>query len=306
MSFLLKPESIDWKPIYSICICNYNMSKTLYQSISSIAKQINENFEIVIVDDGSCDNSVDLLRQLQLEFNFIRLIFLARDSRRKLGETRNISIRAARGKYCFLHIDADDIWQDFFLSFAQIYHEIESRLGISDFMLSGRQIQLASKNVLLEYPYMNLYFGEDRTLWSQLAVAGKLIVINHKEMRVRIPIQSTRKKIFKVITSQCSGMTTTFSLHPNPIFVLRKYLYSILIGSPSQPLSGMARLVRLACLPWAMIYGCFLHRSPLINQHLPNYLEQNLIDLKKLEDLSLSKFGPYKLNAEERTFYNLD
>ena len=47
-------------PKYSICICNYNMNDTLERSINSILKQIDDEIEIIVVDDGSNDNSVKM------------------------------------------------------------------------------------------------------------------------------------------------------------------------------------------------------------------------------------------------------
>ena len=49
------------KPIYSLCICNYNMNDTLESSINSLLAQINESTEIIVIDDGSSDNSVETL-----------------------------------------------------------------------------------------------------------------------------------------------------------------------------------------------------------------------------------------------------
>ena len=124
------------KKNYSICIANYNMSETLIASLESVLNQLDEKYEVIVVDDGSADNSVEKLLNLREKYLNLRVIPLLRDNRRKLGETRNISIRAARGKYVILHIDADDIWEPYINSFAKIYHELEKRLEINDFMLS--------------------------------------------------------------------------------------------------------------------------------------------------------------------------
>ena len=168
-------------------MASYNMSETLIASLESVLSQINENYEVIVVDDGSSDDSVEKLLGLKKKYESLRVIPLLRDSRRKLGETRNISIKAARGKYVILHIDADDIWEPYINSFAKIYHEIEKRLAIDNFMLSGRQIQMATKDLLIYNPYKNIYYTEDRNLWNDLAVLGKLISIDHKPFFKRIP-----------------------------------------------------------------------------------------------------------------------
>ena len=85
------------------------MSETLEQSLQSIFCQIDPSYEVIVIDDGSTDNSLEILHNLQDIYPTLRVIPLLRDSRRKLGETRNVSIRAARGEFVLLHIDADDI-----------------------------------------------------------------------------------------------------------------------------------------------------------------------------------------------------
>ena len=47
-------------------------------------------------------------------------------------------------------------------------------------MLSGDQIQMATKKLILENPYPNIYYVEDRILWNNLSVKNKLISIDHK------------------------------------------------------------------------------------------------------------------------------
>ena len=123
------------------------MSSTIQESLSSILSQLNNDFEVIVVDDGSNDDSLNILYKLQKKYSFLKIIPLERDKRRKLGETRNVSVRASNGKYVLLHLDTDDIWDPFIISFTKIYHDLEKRLGIKDFMLSGDQIQMATKKL---------------------------------------------------------------------------------------------------------------------------------------------------------------
>ena len=58
-------------PKYSVCISNYNMSSTLEGSLYSIINHLDNNFEIIIVDDGSNDDSLE--RLLKIEKNILLL-----------------------------------------------------------------------------------------------------------------------------------------------------------------------------------------------------------------------------------------
>ena len=160
-------------PLYSVCICNYNMKEYLEISLKSILEQLDERYEVLVIDDGSNDGSLEILADLEKKYQIMRFIPLLRDYRRKLGETRNISVKAARGKYVLLHIDSDDIWEPYIDSFVRVFHEIEKRKYLDEFMLSGQQINMANRNLILKKPYQNVYYTEDRILWNQLSVIDK-------------------------------------------------------------------------------------------------------------------------------------
>ena len=129
---------------YSICVANFNMADTLEQALTSVLGQLDHRFEVVVVDDGSSDGSVAVLDRLANRFPFLRYISLPRSRKRLLGETRNIGIRAARGKYILLHIDADDVWEPYIKDFVAVFHRIERCVG-RDIYLQGQQIGIGRK-----------------------------------------------------------------------------------------------------------------------------------------------------------------
>ena len=175
-------------PKYSICMCNYNMARTIEAALRSILEQIDpKNYEVVLVDDGSKDDSVQIVKKLQQDFSCLRLICLKRDSKRKLGLTRNISIKEAKGEYVLLHLDCDDITAPHIQDFVTIFHKIEKNFR-KDFLLSGDPINMGKRDFLLSIgPYQNILRGEDRDLWSRLRDQNALIKLNHKSLKTRLP-----------------------------------------------------------------------------------------------------------------------
>ena len=93
-------------PYISICLPVYNMKKYIEQGILSILNQSFQNFEILIVNDFSNDNTIDIIMKLQLKDNRIRLI----NHSKNLGvyTSRVDGILASRGKYIIL-MDPDDM-----------------------------------------------------------------------------------------------------------------------------------------------------------------------------------------------------
>lgn len=181
-------------PRYSICICNYNMADTLRRSLKTILEQIDERFEVVVVDDGSRDESVRVLREMEEEYkDSLRVFPLPRDSRRRLGLTRNESVQRARGEYVLLHLDCDDLYGPFLKDFVEAFHQIESAFG-RDILLAGKHINMGKRAFLLAHgPYRDLFRGEDRDLWLRLAASESYIPFEHVDFVERIPKTGVKK-----------------------------------------------------------------------------------------------------------------
>lgn len=288
------------KPKYSVCICNFNMAITLDLSLKSVINQLNDDYEVVVVDDGSNDNSLQILREIKNNFNNFRYIPLLRERTRKLGETRNISINAARGKYVILHIDTDDIWDNYIKTFVSIYHEIEKRLNIHDFLLSGKQIQMANRELLLRNKYKNIYYGEDRMLWNDLSIQGKYYALDHKVFRKRIPLSSKKFRIIKVFKSQISSMFVSFQYLSSITFVFKGFLKRIFFKSDW---SLVISLFNLLILFPIFFYTILFKRKKIANLHTFNYRELNLLDLQKIESNTIKEFGKFPLSSDERKIF---
>jgi glycosyltransferase involved in cell wall biosynthesis len=173
-------------PTYSICICNYNMADTLERALVSVLEQLDDAYEVLVVDDGSNDGSVDILNSLCARFPTLRVLPLERDPKRKLGETRNISVREARGEYVILHVDTDDVWEPYIRDFVAVFHRIEACIG-RDVLLSGQQINIGRRSFLMKFgPYRNTQRAQDRDMWLRLAGIDSYIPLEHRVFRHRL------------------------------------------------------------------------------------------------------------------------
>ena len=88
---------------FSIIIPNYNSKDYIKRCIDSVLNQTYTNFELIIVDDMSTDNSVDLIK----EYNDPRIKLIELNKKRFNGGTRNVGIDNAKGDY-ILFLDCDD------------------------------------------------------------------------------------------------------------------------------------------------------------------------------------------------------
>lgn len=92
----------------SIITPAYNASRFIGKTIESVQAQSYTNWELLIADDVSQDNTADIVRQYAQTDNRIRLTTL--DDNLGAAEARNVIIRKARGKY-IAFLDSDDLWR---------------------------------------------------------------------------------------------------------------------------------------------------------------------------------------------------
>ena len=154
------------QPTYSICITNYNMVDSVRQSLESILTQIDERFEIIIVDSCSDDGSLDILREYQ--GRRIKLIV----QMCSIGLGRQTAIENSRGKYIISHMDMDDVFQPNLNKLLRLYHA-----SFEGYMLVVQRAQGRYSGVMIAPRklinaaggYKDLNYLEDRDLFSRAA-----------------------------------------------------------------------------------------------------------------------------------------
>lgn len=94
-------------PILSVVMPTFNRAELLPKAIASILSQDFEDFELLIVDDGSIDNTATVTKKIQAQDT--RLQYLPLSENRGVGFAREAGLRRASGRYIAL-ADSDDIW----------------------------------------------------------------------------------------------------------------------------------------------------------------------------------------------------
>ena len=88
----------------TVIIPVYNDEKYLSECIDSVIDQTLEEIEIICIDDGSSDRSLDIVNGYRKKYKYIRLLLQKHSG---AGPARNLGIEAAQGKY-IMFLDADD------------------------------------------------------------------------------------------------------------------------------------------------------------------------------------------------------
>lgn len=98
----------------------YNVGAYLYPCLDSILSQSLTNYEIILINDGSSDDSLAICREYEAKYNCIHVLD---QPNRGVSAARNNGMRKAKGKYiCFM--DADDFYT---VDFAKDFYEICER-----------------------------------------------------------------------------------------------------------------------------------------------------------------------------------
>ena len=93
---------------FSVIIPAYNVSGIIGRAIRSAAAQTSPPLEILVIDDCSTDNTVEVVRALAAEIPSLRL--LSTPANGGPSAARNVGLRAAKGDWIAL-LDSDDAWK---------------------------------------------------------------------------------------------------------------------------------------------------------------------------------------------------
>lgn len=97
-------------PEVSIITPVFNSSKFLEETIASVLNQTFTDWEWMITDDQSTDNSVEIIQKI----NDSRIQLILSDKNGGAGHARNLSLKQASGRF-ITFLDADDFWEPNFL-----------------------------------------------------------------------------------------------------------------------------------------------------------------------------------------------
>ncbi len=113
------------KPKVSVIIPTYNRANLVGRAIKSVLNQTYRDFELIIVDDCSTDNTDEVIKEFQKIDN--RIIYLKHDKNKGGSAARNTGIKVAKGEYVAF-LDSDDEWLPEKLE-KQIIHLNENHFG---------------------------------------------------------------------------------------------------------------------------------------------------------------------------------
>ncbi|MBR4586771.1 MAG: glycosyltransferase family 2 protein [Lachnospiraceae bacterium] len=188
------------KSMISIIMAAYNAEKTIDQAIESVLSQSYENFELIVINDCSKDQTESIVKQYQSKDKRVKLI--SNENNQGVSKTRLYGLNSARGNWIAI-LDSDDKWEEdklekqvclvkktraelVFTGSAFMNHEgkrIEGYLhapNTVDYKTLLKQNVISNSSVLIKkYLYKKYYavsdnMHEDFAIWLQVLRTGRL------------------------------------------------------------------------------------------------------------------------------------
>lgn len=114
------------RPTVSVILPTYNRAHLLERAIQSVLDQTYPDFEIIVVDDASIDNTVNIIKGIINE----RIRYIRHEKNKGAAAARNTGIKLAKGKYIAFQ-DSDDEWlRDKLEKQIKIFETVSPEVGV--------------------------------------------------------------------------------------------------------------------------------------------------------------------------------
>ncbi|WP_288374882.1 glycosyltransferase family 2 protein [uncultured Chryseobacterium sp.] len=178
-------DTLEYDVYISVIIPVYNSADSLHQCIDSILGQNYEDFELLLVNDGSVDHSLEIMNSFAEKDRRIKVIDKVKNS--GVSDTRNIGISHAKGKIiCF--IDSDD-WVE--KNYLQVFIDnyVSSDTLLLQNIIRGKARDLHYKTYQIETDFTELfvrnnllYFGGPYAKFFEREIIARNRITFNKEV----------------------------------------------------------------------------------------------------------------------------
>jgi len=298
--FNVKINVFKEDPLISVIMPIYNRQNSIELSVTSVLKQNMNNFEIILINDNSKDNSLKIMKKLKKADKRIKII----NNSKNMGTlySRCIAGLNAKGKYIF-SLDPDDVFMDddVFTSITKIaekdnYDIVEFKaFTIPNYYPDLKDIRhnffnFHKNNLILHQPELgifpiskkNSYFApNDYSIW------GKCIKSKIYQSSVRA-LGEERYSIYDCFAEDILMIFIMFNMSNSFIFVNRYGIFHLLTSTTYS-----------RTLPSNHKMFCEIFLMDIIQE----FLKQNYKKFAVLKSFDvLRKIGQYKLNQKNKDY----
>lgn len=234
--------------LISIVIPVYNSEKTIVKCLESVCNQTFKNIEIIIVNDGSTDTSLEKIYHFFLDKEVKYRVINQKN--KGVSYARNVGIKTSSGRY-IAFIDSDDFWkkeklekQIEFIKKEKIFilgtlinkqkpkkdNTFIKQYGLNDMLFSNRLYTssvIVEKQILEKYNYFNenIVYSEDYNLWLNISCDYKIYVL--QEVLTYYNTEPNNEKLSQKIWKMEKGeLQNYYGLYKKDKITIFKYIYA--------------------------------------------------------------------------------
>lgn len=309
-------------PKVSILLPTYQSDKHLKDTLCSIASQTFQDYELLIIDDGSTDQTLEIIQQFS-----DKRVRIVEGNRKGLADALNVGIMSAEGEY-IARIDADDIMTDRRLEKQVVYMEKHPEVavcggwqqyfGLSTYLhappASADQCRanllfrcdlchstvMLRRSFFIEHKllYNSYYAAEDFELWTRVLCFGEITNLQEVIGLYREDGQGITKAKMQLLMDQ-NGEIVAASLKRNLQMTLDDEQKKFFTGWSNPFYSGAIRKKRKERMQqWENLKRLFLQIYEK-NKQIAYYNDQALLKVLRAEWMRLRYNMPFQLPKNE-------
>lgn len=241
-------KSINDKPLLSVIMPTYNHARYIGEAIDSVLNQSYKNFELIIIDNYSTDNTEEIVAS----YNENRIKYSKFRNHGIIAASRNHGIKNSSGKY-IAFLDSDDIWLPQKLELQIDLMESNEKIGLS-YVLYSHLLEDTSVKGVFPKPAQRLRGNVFTSLYRKSVIANsgtmvrtevfkelglldenpKLVTIEDYEMWLRIaksrPIDYVDHEVqllYRIRYDNSSNMMKSFTKWQREMLLASKYAHAV-------------------------------------------------------------------------------
>jgi len=253
-------------PVISVVIPVYNGAKTIKETIESVLQQTYQNFELIVINDGSQDETLAVINSIQDQ-----RVKVFSYSNAGLSASRNRGFARSCGEF-IAFLDADDLWTEDKLadqlaalqqnpqaavayswtdhidenskflrpaSYSSCNGNVYERLLIGNFLVSGSNTLIRAQALSKVGGFdESLNSAEDWDMWLRLASFYEFVVVPRPQVLYRISPYSMSANIFKMEAASLQVLERAYSKAPAALQHRKKetlgFIYKFLMDKALQ------------------------------------------------------------------------
>ena len=205
----------------SVCVPVYNMEKYLVECMESLVNQTLKDIEIICVNDGSKDSSLDILENYAKKYKNVKIISQENTG---LGGARNTAMKTATGEYVGF-VDADDVVD--LTMYEKLYNEAKNR--DADISMCNVKFKTDCKEISKK-----IWFNPCNEYENSIEnYTGEFLYKNTQPWNKIVSNDLIKKTNFEFFKKNGDGMFIILMLHANKIVSIDEKLYYYRVGHSS-------------------------------------------------------------------------